>query len=374
VLFINGRDGLEFSEQDKLKLKQYVETGGFIFAEACCGGRDFDQDFRQLMLELFPDNPLRLLPPDHPVWYAEETVDPDLMRPLWGIDSCCRTSVVYCPEDLSCHWELADAPRGRNYTEAVSQRIQASLSIGANVLTYATSRELKDKLDVDPIRLQVQATELPRSSLRVAKLQHGGGSDDAPASLKRMLQMVEQHVQLPVDHQRYYLSAANPTLPDFPIVFMQGRRAFRLSDQERANLAAYLENGGLLFADAICGDEEFARSFRAEMQTLLPSAQLQRIPPAHELFTEQFGGYDVRQVRVVEPLTRRDQDAPLRRTTRTTSPLLEGLEIDGKFAVIFSPLDISCALESQGSLQCHGYERTDAGKISVNVVLFALQR
>jgi hypothetical protein len=101
VLFISGRDGLPLTREQKQNLKQYVEQGGFIFAEACegngCDGKRFDRDFTALMAELFPNSQLRLLPPDHPVWYAEEKVDPKYMRPLYGVDACCRTSVVYCP-------------------------------------------------------------------------------------------------------------------------------------------------------------------------------------------------------------------------------------------------------------------------------------
>src|SRR2546430_498325 len=56
-------------------LKQFLENGGFLFAEACdgngCGGTAFDRSFRSLMRELFPDSELRKLPPDHAAWYAQ---------------------------------------------------------------------------------------------------------------------------------------------------------------------------------------------------------------------------------------------------------------------------------------------------------------
>ncbi|MGN6135468.1 MAG: DUF4159 domain-containing protein [Aureliella sp.] len=43
-------------------------------------------------------------------------------------------------------------------------------------------------------------------------------------------------------------------------------------------------------------------------------------------------------------------------------------------AVVFSPLDMSCALESRHSLQCRGYLREDAARIGINIILFALQQ
>lgn len=41
-------------------MRGYVERGGFIFAEACCGRAEFDRGFRALVRELFPDPGSRL--------------------------------------------------------------------------------------------------------------------------------------------------------------------------------------------------------------------------------------------------------------------------------------------------------------------------
>ena len=43
-----------------------------------------------------------------------------------------------------------------------------------------------------------------------------------------------------------------------------------------------------------------------------------------------------------------------------------------RWAVIFSPYDLSCALEKQNSLECTGYSRDDAEKIALNVLLYSL--
>ena len=81
------------------KLRGYLDRGGFLFAEAYCQGSDFDQGFRQLMKLVFPEPEytLRLLPPEHPIWFAEQQVDPKYLQALEGIDFGCRTSVVYAP-------------------------------------------------------------------------------------------------------------------------------------------------------------------------------------------------------------------------------------------------------------------------------------
>jgi hypothetical protein len=53
-------------------------------------------------------------------------------------------------------------------------------------------------------------------------------------------------------------------------------------------------------------------------------------------------------------------------------PELEGIKIDGHYRVIYSPYDLSCALEYHESLDCRGYTRDDAARIGINVVLYSL--
>ena len=221
VLYISGRDQLRLSAAQKRMLREYVDQGGFVFAEACCEGEGFDRDFRQLASELFPDSPLRLMPPDHPVWFAEERVPAEFMRPLYGIDSCCRTAVIYCPGELSCYWELADRRRLKDLPDRIRQEVRAVLAIGANVLTYATNRQLKDKLE--PTEMILPSSEQgpqQRGTFYVAKLSHAGGSDDAPAALSNLLRLAGQQLQLRINSEKRMLPATDPNLPDYPVLFL----------------------------------------------------------------------------------------------------------------------------------------------------------
>ena len=60
--------------------------------------------------------------------------------------------------------------------------------------------------------------------------------------------------------------------------------------------------------------------------------------------------------------------------TRLTEPQLEGIRIGDRWAVIFSPYDISCALESREALGCRGYTQQDAARIGLNVLLYSLNQ
>lgn len=381
ILFISGRDALEVAKTEKEALQAYIKLGGFVFAENCCEGDGFDRDFRALMKELFPEDgeagPLRLLPKDHPIWFAEQRVNPEYLRPLEGIDACCRTGVVYCPENLSCYWELAKPERSKKETlpEAVAAEVEACLAIGANVVTYATGRELRKKLDQQDLVSVVKSNAtLDRAALYVAKLQHDGGSDDAPSALANLLAVVGQQTLLPVSAEQRLLPAIDPNLPDYPIAFMHGRRSFRWSQAERKAIRRYIENGGVLFADAICAQPDFADAFRREMTAIFPNRSLTRISPDHPMFTSEFHGHDLQTVTLREPRQRERRDDPLSVRTEKIRPLLEGIEVDGRFVVMFSPYDMSCALENRPSLECRGYTREDAAKIATNIILYAMQQ
>ena len=60
--------------------------------------------------------------------------------------------------------------------------------------------------------------------------------------------------------------------------------------------------------------------------------------------------------------------------TRRVPPAMEGVRIDDRYGVIFSPYDMSCALENHESLECRGYGRRDAARIGLNMLLYALHQ
>ncbi|MBX6315843.1 MAG: DUF4159 domain-containing protein, partial [Isosphaeraceae bacterium] len=52
-------------------------------------------------------------------------------------------------------------------------------------------------------------------------------------------------------------------------------------------------------------------------------------------------------------------------------PRLEGVQLNGHWAIIYSPFDIGCALESHQGPDCRGYTHESALRIAANIVLYA---
>ncbi|MEQ9410611.1 MAG: DUF4159 domain-containing protein [Fuerstiella sp.] len=372
VLYLSGKDAPELTDVHVRWLREYIDEGGFIFAVANCQGGSFDTGFRDLVKRMFPDGDasLQRLQSDHPVYRSEYALPNAENVELYGVDFGCRTAIIYSPEDLGCLWQkwMRHEPRGRH--PGLSQRIIRATRIGINVLAYATGREPPVKLSEDDQKRKNRGSQIERGLTEIAQLRHSGGWDTAPKALKNLLEALNETVGMAVSPQRRTIPITLQELRRFPLVYMHGRYRFRLSEQERDALRDYLSRGTVLFADACCGSTRFDRSFRDLMEQMYPEHPLQLIPEDHELYSEAIG-YNIERVKL-RKLVPGNAGASMQSRTETVPPILEGIEIDGRYAVIYSRYDISCALENQASLACDGYEEKDAMRLAVNIVLYAM--
>lgn len=372
VQLLSGDDNLAAIKGKQLEvLKEYISQGGFLFIVRNCDSPDFDQDVRRFVRDLLPSDEYRLekLPATHDIYRSEFALTENPPE-LWGVDFGCRTAIVYSPFDLGCRWAkwARFDPPGR--AVQVTTQIVRSMRLGTNVIAYATGREVHDKLRRQEALAKVNENQLDRGHLRIGRLRHSGGWDAAPHAL-RHLQAALQTVGLEAASDASTVAATDPILFDHPVLYMHGRKSFAMAPEETDKLKAYLENGGFLFADACCGASQFDESFRRLVEQIT-GKPLTRIPPTHEMFHPALG-HDIRQVRR-RTLAANAQSGAFETQENAGEPFLEGVEIDGKYAIVYSKYDISCALERQATPNCQGYVGEDAVKLAVDVVLYALYR
>jgi hypothetical protein len=380
VLYISGDDVPRLAGQ-ATKLRDYIDRGGFIFAESCCANSaGFDKGFRDLMAQVFhePEYTLRQLRPAHPIWRMEKLTRPEspYLNTLWGVEYGCRTCVVYCDSDLSCYWELDKPGRRGTYAPTVQQQIDDAMTIGLNVVTYATNREPKGKEQsfIDEFAANQQQQLQGRGTVVLAKLSHGGGCDDAPGALANLVRVASQgEIKLRITARDQVVSVGSDELFKQHLVFMHGRHEFRFTPRERENLRLFIERGGTLLADSICASDAFGKALRRELALVFADQPLERIAPDDPLWTSQFGGYDVQQVSVRDPQPRIGDQAVATRV-RKIPPQMEGIRVGDRWGVIFSPLDMSCALENHEAVECRGYTRQDAARLGLNVILYSLNQ
>ncbi len=357
ILYMNGHQFPPFREPHVEKLRAYVTMGGTLLMEACCGRDAFRQGFEQFAKEHFPEYPVVRLSPDHPVFHTLYELDGSTIE-LYGIDLGCRTSIFYSPNDLSCLWEQGDIP----------ELSEQAYRLGANIAAYATGRQpLPDKLDIVRVAdVEAERKEQPeavRGALHIAQLVHSGDWRPDPKTLPNLATYLSD--QLGVDTVQSYvpLVASDPKLADHPVIYMTGHFSFHLLDEHFEPLQRHLRNGGFLFAEACCGRKAFDTSFRELAARLFPDHPLEPLPANHPILAGSPGF----------PLTRvRYRQAVLAEAPGFDTPALEGVTINGRTVLVYSPYGIGCGIDGHACFSCRGVEPEDAVKIAANVMLYAL--
>ena len=139
------------------------------------------------------------------------------------------------------------------------------------------------------------------------------------------------------------LFARDPNLIYYPLIWMEGRANFVLPKEDLEALRSHLDpGGGTLFADAYMGSPAFDAAFRRFVAELLPNERLVPIPRDDDLFSIRVGA-----------------DLSNAEFTKAAGggrgfPQLEGVKIKGYWAIIYSKLDISRALEGKIEVGCKG--------------------
>ncbi len=372
VLYLCGSEPPKFNDAEVELLKQYVNVGGFILGVNTCQSNGFKDGFRELVERMYPkgETSLERLKPDHPIFRSEHPIDGGTVE-LWGADLGCRTAIVYSPEDLSCFWSKWSRLDPAKRHIDLRTRVERAMKVGVNIVAYATGREPPSKLrQMELASEDGQADNVQRGLLQAAQLRHTGGWDTAPKAARNLMLALNRTAGLTASTKLGAVTPADPQLFNYSLLTMHGRYRFEFSEGEVDRLRSFLEKGNVLFADACCGAPQFDASFRKFAEQLYPNHKLTRIPTDHELFSNRIG-YDVKKVR-----RRAAEISGANQTLEANivegEPFLEGIEVDGRYVVIYSKHDISCALERQATLACAGYVPEDATKIAINIVQYSL--
>jgi hypothetical protein len=177
VVYLNGHgampfvtDRTEFMSVPEQILKRYVEEGGFLLAEACCGDREFAASFEALAKRLFPGSQLKRVPPEHAIWQMFPGVTPADFPDLMYLDRGCRTVAIFSPSPLAGYWEEARfmPADGRN----PKSRGEKAFCLSRNVIAYATGMELPKPKLTRTILVKSADGGIARSKFRALQLKY----------------------------------------------------------------------------------------------------------------------------------------------------------------------------------------------------------
>lgn len=118
----------------------------------------------------------------------------------------------------------------------------------------------------------------------LARLKYTGGGDwySDESSLRNLLRALKTRGDIRVSQDKEaVVTATDPELWNYPLVFMTGHGNVKMSDEELRSMRRYLDQGGFLWADDNFGLD---KSFRELMRRLYPETPLVELPFSHQLF------------------------------------------------------------------------------------------
>ena len=198
---------------------------------------------------------------------------------------------------------------------------------------------------------------VPGDSITVARLRYDGGGDwyANPSSLPNLLAAVRERAGIAVARREAEVTPLDPSLRDYPYLYMTGHGNIVFTPAERTALREYLLAGGFLHADDNYGLDE---SFRSEMAEIFPDAELTEIPPEHPVF---HSFYDL------------DEGLPKIHEHDGAPPQAFGIFSEGRLVVFYSyESDLGDGWEDEDVHEDPPATREQAFRMGVNLFLYVL--
>ena len=202
-----------------------------------------------------------------------------------------------------------------------------------------------------------------RGAFQIATLRATGVQRVAASDLSNLTKMLRDSLKFDVNLDTEELTAQAPDLIHYPLIYLRGHAPLDFSQKDRLALRRHLDpGGGTLFVDAACGSPDFDAAFRRFVADLIPEKPLVPIPRNDGFFRAKL---DTANLNL----------AGAKRTPaaggKADFPDLEGVQVDGRWVVIYSKIDVGSAIQNLRDLDCKGYTHESALRIATNIVLYA---
>jgi hypothetical protein len=366
ILYLCAYYPLNLTDSQRGTLRSYVLNGGTLIIN-CCGQEAAAKSAKAELAKLFPKYELRPLPPDHPIYHsyydiaevrypvpaanpldegAEEAGPPRLGAVTLGT----RAAAIVSVEDLACGWNQWNKPDVRRV------HAEDATKLGLNAITYVTAENRYAKF-LSKTRAVTGPSVRPREQLVFAQLIHDGNWNPNPSAVPMFLKELASNTSIAVQFERKTLQLKDPTLFEYPLLYLTGSWDPDLSREEKALLRRYLTNGGVLLVDAAAGRLEFDVAVRGLCQELFPDNPLAPLPADHLLY-QCFHTIDAVQ---------------LHHEAEPVAPSVEAVMIGERPVILYSRFGLGDGWAHQFSAYARCYTTEDALKLGTNLIVYVMQ-
>jgi hypothetical protein len=366
VLFFSGVRKLRIDEAQAKILRTYLARGGMIVFDSIAGSPYFYESAKQVMQQLVPDEPIRTVPLDHPVFHMltdSSTVKipklPKEDKPaLEGIYIGSHLALLVSRYGLGCGWDDHDVPL---LDKAVYYDVDSANRLGINLVAYAIGYADAARQEARPELFGLADEKRPTDELVFAQIRHSGAWNVHPGAASTLLRRMRQETALNVSLKRVPVDPSRDNLGSFPFLYLEGLDDFSWDEAAQKSMRAFLERGGTLVINNGLGLSTFDRAVRREIARLLPGRQLTAIPADQAIF---------RSVRAVGKV--QYTPAVLKAHPELNQPALEGIAFDGDWRVIYTPYDLASAWLGCDFPVAKGYETQSGTELGMNVLFYAM--
>lgn len=368
VLFRSGHYNFEYTPAQRQKLREFLLGGGMIIYNTGLGSAPFYRSVVREMKEVFPEQPLQRLTSDHPVFHSYYDVDrvayAEGVRKAgfrgdepWfdAVEINCRVVALISRWGMAAGWQDAVKEDYQAYMP------ESAFKLGMNIFAYASAMRAWAKNAAYAMKF-VDKDEHTTDKVSLVQVVYDGLWKTRHVGLSVLLHTFNQRTEVPVKFKIREMRLTNPDVFNAPLIYLTGHEHFELEKNEILQLRQYLENGGFLLAEACCGRKGFDLAFRQLMAKVLPGNALTAIGHNSPLFLYP---HDIRTLGVTPTLARDVGKSAV-------PPMLEGIEISGNVAVVYSRFGLAGGWEMSQSPYARGYSDVGCVKLGHNILMFAM--
>ncbi len=365
ILFITGHENIKFSARELAFLKKYVESGGYLWLEACCGVEEAYKNHRANLKAMWPDRKVYVLPEDHPLYHSYYNIDsvkytksvtdlPVAGKPyIEGLDIGCRTAVFLFKYGIGNGWDEFHDKGAKDF------EISDSFKLGMNMIAYSLAYHNLGKY-LSRAKTFYEQEQKEQGDFVFGQIVYAGNWDPNPSAAINLLSAVDAKSSVRVKFKRKEIDLDKTELFEYPFLFITGHEEFKLTESQVSKLRNYLNGGGFLLADACCGRARFTAAFVREMKKVVPGGELKLLPAEHTVYSSRYKMTSVTYTEYTKKVQKKLPPLPL-----------YGMEVAGSTRVMFCPYALGNGWEKEEHPFTKGMEPEDALKLGVNIIVYS---
>jgi phage FluMu protein Com len=345
ILYMASDKPPALTEDDRRKIKQYIDNGGMLLTQADGGDATFSKFVEDLGQQLFPQYHWIDLPADS-VLYSVSYHITDRPRAR-AITNGSRILMLHWPTDVTKYWQLRQ------------DRIhRPAFELGVNLALYASGKsELKNRLESD---LLAMPTDAPSASMRLARVSYDGNWNPEPAAWGRGRRWFRQQTGLDINPETIRMEDLGDSKA--PLAHLIGNEKINPTDAQIQSAKKYVENGGVLLIEPCGTPDEFLQSVHDDLLLrMFPAGRLDPVGDTNPLVTA--GGNGMTDV----------SNPEVRQFVRSYTDITDwrpSIMREGQGLIIVLPLDMTSGLLGEDAWGIAGYQTDYALQLMKNIVLW----